>query len=218
MMHQKLIIFDMDGVVFEGKNFWLELHQLMGTEKQAWQLWNGLGKTDFYQLSNITARKLWKNQSSSCFARLINERKPTKDIELVFSYLQKNNMKSAIVSSGPYQLAERAQHLFGVDVIRANKLEIGLDGTFTGNIDIQVDNNNKREPSANIMKKLGAVPETTAMIGDTASDAMIAQIVSLSIAYDSEDEYLQSKCKYSLKAGEMNKVIHLLKLEKFSND
>ena len=130
-MNQKLIIFDMDGVIFEGKNFWLELHKLMGTERQAWQLWNGLGNNDFQKLSDITAMKLWGNKSSAAFIKLINERRPTKGIDAVFSYLHDNNIKSAIVSSGPYQLAERAKEMFGIDVIRANKLEIGKNGYFT---------------------------------------------------------------------------------------
>lgn len=214
-MNQKLIIFDMDGVIFEGKNFWLELHKLMGTEKQAWQLWNGLGKKDFQELSNITAMKLWRNKSSSTFKKLINERKPAEGIDAVFAYLHANNIKSAIVSSGPYQLAERAVELFGIDVIRANKLEIGKNEYFTGNVDVQVDENNKDIPAMEIMKKLGAIPDTTAMIGDSISDSMIAKVVSLPVAYDTLDEDLLSKCKYRLKAGEISKVVGMLKSEGF---
>jgi len=214
-MSQKLVIFDMDGVIFEGKNFWLDLHRIMGTEKQAWQLWNGLGKRDFQQLSNITAMKLWRNKSSDPFTHLILQRKLSAGVEAVFAYLHKSNIKSAIVSSGPYQLAERAGQLFGIDMIRANKLEIGEDGLFTGNVQVQVDENQKNQAALEVMKKLGAIADTSAMVGDSTSDIMIADVVSLAIAYNAKDADLLSTCKYSLKVGELSKVVDLLRREGF---
>jgi HAD superfamily phosphoserine phosphatase-like hydrolase len=209
----KLVLFDMDGVVFEGKNFWLELHQLMGTEKQAWQLWTGLGSHDYERLSWLTAKKLWQGRSAGPFRQLVAARRPVPGIERVFAYLKDNGMRSAIVSSGPYQLAQRAQELFAIDEIRANRLEIDGEGRFTGHVDVQVDDNFKGRPARDIMAEFGAVADSTAMIGDAASDVAMSGLVSLSIAYDSTDPELLRTCKHHVTGGEMSAVVDLLRAQ-----
>lgn len=205
-----LVLFDMDGVIFEGKNFWLDLHKALGTEKQAWQLWEGLGTHDYKKLGELTAKKLWQQKSSDKFWHLINERRLNNGIDKVFIYLSKNNIKSAIVSSGPYQLAEKAQHLFDISEIRANRLDIGQDGKFTGEVDIQVDDNHKDIPAQEIMSKFGATYKTTAMVGDTRSDVSIARLASVSIAYNSDDNSLLKACRYRLGVNQICKVIDAL--------
>jgi phosphoserine phosphatase len=60
------------------------------------------------------------------------------------------------------------------------------------------------------MKQYGATYETTATIGDTASDAIITKLASLSIAYNSDDSSLLDKCKYHINKGKMLQVIELL--------
>jgi phosphoserine phosphatase len=152
----KLVLFDMDGVIFDGKNFWLEFHAAMGTEKQAWQLWKGLGESAYRKLSHLTANSLWRGKSSETFLKMIWARKPVPGVDRVFAYLHDNNIRSAIVSSGPYHLAERARELFDVTEIRANKLYIDPDGKFTGEVDVQVDNNHKDIPAKELMTKFDA--------------------------------------------------------------
>lgn len=207
----ELVFFDMDGVIFEGKNFWLDFHKVMGTEKQAWQLWTGLGASDYDRLSHLTAKKLWRQKSSEKFWRLIYARRPVTGVDQVFNYLNENKIKSAIISSGPYQLAERAQQLFSVSKIRANKLGIGEDGEFTGEVDIQVDDNHKDIPAKEIMTKFGASYDTTAVIGDSRSDLAIAKLVSLSIAYDTTDSALLAACCARVAPGEIYNVIDVLR-------
>ena len=202
----RLVLFDMDGVIFEGKNFWLDLHKLMGTEKQAWQLWKGLGTRAYERLSDRTA-KIWQNQSSEHFWRLISERRTVEGLEQVFAYLHECQINTAIISSGPYQLAEKAQRLFSIDEIRANKLGISEDGTFTGIVKVQVDDNYKNIPAKEVMLQFGATYDTTAMIGDASSDVLIARLVSLSIAYNSNDTELLNACKYKVEDGEISKIV-----------
>lgn len=206
----RLVLFDMDGVIFQGKNFWLDLHRLMGTEKQAWQLWAGLGSHEYERLSALTAQRLWVGKSAKPFWELVKSRQPVPGIEQVFRYLQQRRIRSAIVSSGPHQLAERARKLFDVDEIRANRLSIGPAGTFTGEVEVQVDENRKDVPAREIMHKFEADYDSTAMIGDAFSDVAMARLVSTSIAYDSTDEKLLAASQYELKAGEMGRAVDLL--------
>jgi len=207
----ELVIFDMDGVIFEGQNFWLDLHRAMGTEKEAWRLWRNLAKTDYVRLSRITAEKLWRHKSADGLWRLIRDRKPVAGISQVFGYLQANAIKTAVVSSGPYQLAERAQRMYGVDLIRANRLEIGADGTFTGQVEVQVDENHKDTVAQELMNALGIPADSTAMIGDSHSDAAMARVVGLPIAYDAEDKKLLKNCPVHLSRGRLSEAIRVLR-------
>lgn len=203
----KLIILDMDGVIFEGCNFWLDLHRALGTEKQALQLWKNLSKTDYKQLSYITAKLLWRHKSADIFWRLVGNRKSVTGVSRVFEFARANAIKTAIVSTGPYQLAERAQKMYGINIIRANRLEISANGTFTGNVDVQVDENHKNEVALEIINQLGVPAKFTAMIGDSVSDASMAKVVGLPIAYDTEDEELLENCVVHIPRGHLSDVI-----------
>jgi phosphoserine phosphatase len=165
-------------------------------------------------LSHLTANSLWRGKSSETFLKMIWARKPVPGVDRVFAYLHDNNIRSAIVSSGPYHLAERARELFDVTEIRANKLYIDPDGKFTGEVDVQVDNNHKDIPAKELMTKFGASHKTTAMVGDTESDVSMAKLASLSIAYNCEDRPLLEACKYRLAQGEISKVVDLLNARK----
>ena len=46
----KLIVFDMDGVIFEHYNFWLELHKSYDTHEEGLKLTNKYLKTDYQKL------------------------------------------------------------------------------------------------------------------------------------------------------------------------
>ena len=51
----ELVIFDMDGVIFEGRNFWLDLHRRYSTEVEALELAERYLKSDYETLARITA-------------------------------------------------------------------------------------------------------------------------------------------------------------------
>jgi HAD superfamily phosphoserine phosphatase-like hydrolase len=206
----EIVLLDMDGVIFEGKSFWLDFHRRMKTETQAWQLWDGLGHRDYKRLGARTA-DIWKDRPSNEFWELINSRTLVPGIEDLFAFLNDNLVKTAIISSGPYQLAQRAQRLFHISEIRANKLYIAEDGSFTGHVEIQVDENDKRSTAEEVMAKLGGTFSRAAMVGDSASDAGVAELVAIPIAYDSTDDALLRACRYRIAAGEMRKVIDLLR-------
>ncbi|MDJ0911444.1 MAG: HAD-IB family phosphatase [Woeseiaceae bacterium] len=206
----QLVIFDMDGVIFAGKNFWLDLHRAMGTERQAWQLWNGLSKKDYVRLSQRTA-EIWKGRSAEIFADFIGSRSLVTGIESVFDFVQQNGLRSAIISTGPYQLAQRAQKLFNIDAIRANRLDIDAEGRFLGTVDVAVEEGNKGSVARDVMESLGVAPQRTAVIGDSEGDATMAQEVGLSIAYDSSSDVLDAACEFTLRDGDLGKAVAILK-------
>jgi phosphoserine phosphatase len=206
----------MDGVIFEGRNFWLDLHRAMGTEREAWRLWHAYGKNDYRHLGKMTVEQLWIRRSAGAFYELIASRTYVHGAAKVIRWLRQHAVRSAIVSSGPYQLAERAQRELGVDVIRANRVAIS-DTCFTGEVDIQVDDSRKELAAVAVMNELGMQPACTAMVSDNAGDSRLAGVVGRLIAYDPESPELAAAADTVIPSGHLPDLIRLLERQRYSD-
>lgn len=204
-----LVIFDMDGVIFEGRNFWLDLHRALGTEAEAWRMWKAYGDTDYRRVATMTAGGVWRGKSAEALDRLVRERRYVVGIHDVVARLKRWGIWTAIVSSGPWQLADRARRELGIDLILANRLAI-QDGAIAGTVEIMVDENRKDQAAEHVMAAFGAAPMRTAMIGDSPSDARMAAIVGLAIAYDCKSPVLAAAVRAECAAGEIRRVIDIL--------
>jgi phosphoserine phosphatase len=204
----QLVLFDMDGVIFEGKNFWLDLHKAFGTVKQGLELADKYLTSDYEFLARTTAADLWKDKPVSIYRRLLKERAYQPGVQEVFKYLRHHHIATAIISSGPYHLALRAKRELGIDEIWANRLLI--DGNkFKGEVDLRVSDSAKQQIGALIMERRGVTAEQTAFVGDSEADVTLTSIVGLPIAYDSTSTRLTRSCRHVLKYGEL---AHLIKI------
>jgi phosphoserine phosphatase len=201
----QLVIFDMDGVIFEGRNFWLDLHRLYSTEAEALDLAERYLKHDYETLSRITTDVLWKGKSAAPFLDLVRQRTYQSGIAELIEGLRKCGVMTAIVSSGPMQLAARAQQDLGIDEIRANEVQI-VDGRISGKVNIGVPDSEKGRVSLEIMRYLAVTPDESAAIGDSESDVGVAQLVGLPVAYDSDSAELDNLSRVHLRKGELLKL------------
>lgn len=206
----QLVIFDMDGVVFEGRNFWFDLHRAMGTEKEAWHLWQTLGATDYPRLCHLTVSEIWHGRSAETFFNLIASRRYVDGIFDVVAWLRERAIRTAIVSTGAQQLAERAQRDLHFDVVRANRVLIHDNG-FAGEVEVMVDENHKDIVAREIMTSLQVDPARTAMIGDSRSDISMAASVGLPIAYNPETPELEAAARHVLPSGSLRGAIDVFK-------
>lgn len=207
-MKVELVIFDMDGVIFEGDNFWLELHKQFGTEKEGLELAGKYLTSDYDNLARLVASNLWKGKSASVYNLMVNERLYQPGVRKVFSYLGQNNIRSAILSSGPYHLALRAQKDLGINIVWANRLSI-TDDKFTGEVKVKVRDHDKKTAGLKMIRHFKTTPLNTVFIGDSDADAGLAEIVGLPVAYNSKSERLDKICRYVLKYGELEKLINI---------
>lgn len=204
-----LVIFDMDGVIFEGRNFWLDLHNAMGTEAEAWRLWHAYGERDYPYLANITVAQTWNGRDAGVFQDLVAARRYVDGAVDVVAWLRRHHIRTAIVSSGPYQLAERARDELGIDVIRANRVAFA-GRVFAGTVDVQVDDSRKDTAALGVMAELGVTARRTVMVGDSASDARLAGVVGCLIAYDPDSDDLARRADKVIPAGRLRDLIDVL--------
>lgn len=210
-----MIIFDMDGVIFEGDNFWLDLHKIYGTKKEALELADKYlysnSEADYEYLSTYTANVLWRGKPASEYYSLIKERSYQPGVYELFDFIHQKNIRTAIISSGSYELALRAKQELGIDEIRANHLIVS-DSKISG-VSVMVPDNNKSRIGKDVMQKFKIKSKNVAFVGDTSSDTSLARIVGFPIAYNSQSEELNKASKCNLKYGELEKVKNFLSSE-----
>lgn len=202
-------LFDMDGVIFEGSNFWLDLHRCYGTEKEAWELADRYMNSDYQLLSEITVQKLWIGRSETVFSKLVGDRCFSRGVHGLFRFLKERNVRTAIISSGPLQLAKRAQSELGIDILRANEVHFE-NGRFNGEVDVQVHDNDKVSVGLDVIRQLGGNADSTLFVGDTISDVGLAEAVGVSIAYDTKCAELQNVSDHLLSRGELGRIRELV--------
>lgn len=207
-----VVIFDMDGVIFESKNFWIELHQLYGTQKEALQLADRLMTKNYKLMAEITVQSLWRGKSAEPFWDLVYKSQYQPGVKEVFNFIKACGIKTAIVSSGPLQLAKRAQRELDIDEVRANEVII-KDGVINSVVEVNVAENEKGNVGLKVIEKLGGNPAMTIFVGDNDSDIPLAKVVGVSVAYDTESEKLKRVSKYVLAYGQLLELINIIKNE-----
>ncbi|MEK6937045.1 MAG: HAD-IB family phosphatase [Nanoarchaeota archaeon] len=153
----KLIAFDMDGVIFKHHNFWMELHRELGTLEEGTALTRQYVKTDYPRLVREVIGRLWAGKPAKPYFDLINKHQYVEGAEGAFKKIRKRESKTMIISSGPYDLALRAQRDLEIDYIFANGLPI-KDGFIVGTDDMnywKIKDDSKVEPLEEVREELG---------------------------------------------------------------
>jgi phosphoserine phosphatase len=125
-MKYKLIVFDMDGVVFEHCNFWMELHKKLGTYDEGKALTEKHVKTDYSTLVDEVVGRLWKGKSADVYHSLVEEVGYFRGAAEAVAALKQKGYLIAIISSGPKDLALRAQKELGIDYELAEEHHLHL--------------------------------------------------------------------------------------------
>ena len=175
----KLITFDMDGVIFKHHNFWMELHKEYGTLDEGVELTKKYVKTDYSRLVKEVIGRLWAGKSAQIYLNLINQHHYVKGTEKTFAEIRERKDKTMIISSGPYDLALRAQKDLCINYVFANRLPI-QDGIIAGTDDMEywkIRNDNKVEPLEEVREKLGLKGESIIAVVHDKNDIKLARHV-----------------------------------------
>jgi phosphoserine phosphatase len=206
----RAVVFDMDGVLFEGRNFWMDLHlRLGGREAEVNALLDRYLATDYDALAEAVVGRLWRGKSAAAYYRLAKDRRYQRGVVETVLALKATGIKTAIVSSGPDLLAARAQDDLDIDLVRANGIEV-VDGLITGRSTIQVPDGEKGRIAAEALAQLGVDWSEAAVVGDTASDVPLLRRAAMPIAYDSSSEELSATTPYNFRHGDFGRILGLI--------
>jgi len=206
-MKFKIVIFDMDGVIFENDNFWMKLHEALGTLHPGIELTEKYLKNDTKRLADEVIGKLWKGKSSKSFFELIKNSRYNVGVKEAVSELKKRGVKTCILTSGPVQLAERAQKELGIDFVYGNEIII-KDNIITGEYNwLSFDWDHKGEMVKRICKEHNIDINDTVVVGDNEQDIFKARVAGLSVAFNSKSEKLKKECSHFVDGNDLREIL-----------
>lgn len=189
----KLIIFDMDGVIFEHVNFWLELHKKFGTFEEGVELTKKYLKTDYAKLVEEVVGRLWKGKSEAKFMELVNSIEYVNGAKELFKWLKDSGYKIAIISSGSRKLAERAQIELSIDYIYTNEL-VFKDKMVSGEFNWPIGADRKSVVLRELCDMHNVDYKDCIVVGHDSADIKMAKIAGFTIGFCPKDEEFEKYC------------------------
>lgn len=207
MSKYKLICLDVDGVLVEGRNFWLDVHKAVGTFEKGEALTREYLHKDYDKLAQEVVYKLWKGKDAKPIFELAKKRKYMKGINELFEVIKKNKWISALISGGSFTLAERIQQDYGVNYIFANKLIIKHGKIVGYEPEVNVGKERKAKIIIDLCKKLGIDLREVIFIGDTDYDIEAFKIVGKAIAFNAESKELKKYTHILVESNDLRDVL-----------
>ncbi|MGV8169644.1 MAG: HAD family hydrolase [Candidatus Nanoarchaeia archaeon] len=210
-MKYKLLIFDIDGVIFKDPNFWMEVHRKFGTLDQGKVLTKKYLSSDYSRLVEEVVVKLWKGKDAAPYYELINSLEYLKGVRETFEFAKQKKYLTALVSASSIDLAKRVQKDFEVNYIFANELVI-KEGKVSGEFVWPIGEGTKEK--AEIIRKLcrdiGISEKECIYIGDSKKDIDAFREVGKSIAFNSTSEELKKAATHVVDSDNLSDVIKYL--------
>ncbi len=191
-MKMKLVVFEMDGVLFRHTDFWLELHKKLGTYEQSKKLTEKYLYDDYRKLMGEVIEKLWKGRDAKLFFELIAELEYVTGAKECISALKEKGIKTAIISSGEKHLALRAQKELGIDYVFSNEL-IVRNRKITGSFVWPIGADEKSVFVKRLREQLDISKEEVVVVGKDQSDLKMAEAAGQVIGF-MPDEKFRNAC------------------------
>lgn len=204
----KLIIFDVDGIFYPEKNRWLEGHRVLGTLKEGTEATEKYLNTDYKKLVEIVIEGLWKGRDATPFLEMIKEVKMHEGIDELFSFLDKYDLKRAVISGSIKQLFDRISSKYHFDYVYINEAVIE-NGVFSGEFKWPVGaaQEEKVVVFQELINKLGIKTEEAIYIGDSKRDIPIFKEVGLPIAFNCCHDELRNYAKEIVDSNNLKDLV-----------
>ncbi|MFH1511688.1 MAG: HAD family phosphatase [Candidatus Woesearchaeota archaeon] len=207
----KLACFDMDGVIFKSKNFWLELHKRFGTYEEGKKLTEQYLHNNYAKLVEEVVVKLWKGKDATQYYELVRNAEYVDGAADVISHLRSRKILTALITTGPKDLARRAQDELGIDCIYANELAI-KDNKVSGEFIWPLGHGGEEKVKIvkELMHRLGLKWEDVSYVGDHDNDIEVCKKAGLAIGFN-PSEKLEKECEHIVRGSSLKEVLNYIK-------
>ena len=192
----KLVLFDMDGTLINGRGIFL-IAEKKGFKDELLRLitYNGV---DFHKRS-IEIAKLSKGLNKNELLEIFRTIPLQENVENVIEKLKNKNIKTAIVTDSYRFLADDLKNRLGIDYVFANNLIIN-DGIITGELEIhnkelakdfysgKIYSICKSHVLEQLCNRLGIIIGESIAVGDGKVDIGMIKRSGLGIAFNASEE------------------------------
>lgn len=211
-MAKKAFLFDMEGPIIERPNFWVDYHTAYGDLDEVLNsfLPEVQEKGYVFAFQELYVPRFWNGVSNDLFMSMIEERAYTEGIFDLIEEVKRKGYHTVIISSGPYQLAERAQKDLKIDSIFANRINFNQAGLGDGTSFAPVDDHDKSK----IARIYHESFDDILAIGDGNPDVKLIDENKNHIlfAYNAKPDAdeLRDKASHILEKGQLKEVLNYL--------
>jgi len=206
----RLAVFDLDGTLKEAPSPWRYLHEALGLEEAA-SLYRDrflAGEIDYLEWARLDAA-LWKGIAFSRVEAIFRSSAYRPGVHTLFSLLQRNETRTAIVSSGLDVHVRQVANELGVWRSLTNELVVH-DGLLTGEVVVHVTEHTKGQAMAKLRQEAGARPEECLAVGDGPADVDLFAQAALAIAVCPRDERVRRAAHFVVEDGNLASILPLL--------
>jgi len=216
----KLVVFDMDNVLFDVGYF--ETHQNVASST-----WGAIWRELDAETENERLKKKWSsgkykvhmewtnetlsvykkyNLTEEKFFDVINSLALMKGAKETIVELKKKGILTAIISGSFNELAKRARKELGIDFAIATCSLIFENNKLKDWIVLPFDYEGKVHIFDALISSLKLKPEECALVGDGVNDIELAKRVGLSFAFNARDE-LKKHCKVIIDKKDLREIL-----------
>ncbi|MCD6229237.1 MAG: HAD family phosphatase [Candidatus Diapherotrites archaeon] len=214
----KIVFFDMEGVIFEtgvtetngnvAASIWRVLSESIGARDQdlkGKEIWNNNGFNNYFEwmeyIINVYKDKKLDRQH---FFGVINKVQYIDGVKETFEVLKKKGYKTAIISGGFKNLADRAAKDLKINhVFAACELFFGQDEYISHYNFLPCDYKGKVDFMNILIAEYGCEKSQCGFVGDGVNDIHLAKEAGVSVAFNARKE-LQEVCTHSINQEKKN--------------
>lgn len=175
------------------------------------------GKLDFSQSLRRRVALLKGGDATELLSHVKQIMNETSGLKELFEYCnglkQSHGFKTCIASGGFHELISVIKDKYGLDYIAANRLKVGDDNKFTGEVDGPIVDGQAKANLVRMLKgeKQKILQERIIVLGDGANDLLMMSEGGLGIAYHAKPT-VQQRARNVLNRGDLRAVAALLRL------
>lgn len=185
----RMVVFDLDGTLIEGRSSWGRVHEFFGTEQEGD---SGLAK---YEKGEIDYEEFMRHDvsawpigiSASVFEKILSGFALSRGAEECADGLKKRGIRMGVISSGLDILVKTVCGRLGIQSGVANGLEFDDRGRLTGGIVPRVDLFKKDEVLKGMVSEQGLGLEEVLGVGDTRFDSVFLKACGYRVAFRPRD-------------------------------
>lgn len=209
-----LVFFDMDGVLTDTISSWKLIHDYFGTSNER--------SVDEYLKGNIDDLEfikrdvsLWKKNgkftSRDIIQNILYGVPIMKGARECIYFLNKHNIKTAIISAGLDILAERVAKELCINYMSANGVKSDENGRLTGEGILNVQLKYKDKYVKKLAKELDIPLEKCAAVGNSCFDIPMFETCGLGIAFNPDDDCVKKSADIVIEGKDLSRIIPTLK-------
>jgi len=206
-MRYKLIIFDIDGTLFDHVSSWQYIHeQIKIWDDHAIEYQNKFqqGKISYKKFCELDAA-CWRGFKEKDVHAMFEKVPYIKGAKRYLKKLKEESYKLAAISTGLQYLGKKLESDYKFNRILCNRL-LSYNGKLTGKVKVNITHGAKAQAARKLFKEFNVLPCEVIGVGDSAGDIPLLKACGYSIAFNSSSKELSKISDYNCKSKDFKEV------------